>query len=89
VQEFKEANQAMGRFPGVCGALPAVGALVGGPVGAAGGIVAEQVAKVVGLNKVSEIEYKMTGTWQSPEIERVNKRKNNQAAETMGQQSAP
>lgn len=75
--------------PAVSGALPAVGALVGGPVGAAGGILAEQIAKVVGLNKVSEIEYKMTGTWQSPEIERVNERKINQAAETIGQQSAP
>gem|GEM_PF-680179 len=75
--------------PAVSGTLPAAGAIVGGPVGAAAGILADRVAKVVGLDKVTKIEYKMTGTWQEPVIETVSKKKANPAAETIGQQSAP
>lgn len=59
--------------PKVGGTLPAAGAIVGGPVGAAAGIVAERIASVVGLNKVTQAEYKMTGTWKEPQIERVKK----------------
>jgi uncharacterized protein (TIGR02099 family) len=57
--------------PTLSGTLPVAGAIVGGPVGAAAGLLADQVAKAVGLNKVSVIEYKMTGTWNEPKIEKV------------------
>ena len=75
--------------PAVSGTLPAAGAIVGGPVGAAAGILADRVATVVGLNKLSKIEYKMTGTWQEPVIETISKKKANPAANNTGQQSAP
>ncbi len=82
-------DQTVFVIPAVSGALPAAGAIVGGPVGAAAGVIAERVASAVGLlNKVSKIEYKMTGTWQAPVIEKV-KKKNNNAPINAGQQSAP
>jgi uncharacterized protein YhdP len=51
--------------------LPAAGALVGGPIGAAAGFVVDKVAKVVGLNKALTYHYTMTGTWEQPNIEKV------------------
>ncbi|MDW3094180.1 MAG: YhdP family protein [Gammaproteobacteria bacterium] len=81
-------NQNITVTPAVTGTLTAAGAIVGGPVGAAAGMIVDRVGSAVGLNKVSNIEYKMTGTWQSPVIEKVNKRKNN-APETVGPKSGP
>lgn len=74
--------------PAVSGTLPAAGAIVGGPVGAAAGILADRVVTAVGLNKVSKIEYKMTGTWQDPVIEKVARKKAKTATGKTGQQSA-
>lgn len=77
--------------PKVSGTLPAAGAIVGGPVGAAAGILADQVAKVVGLNKITLLEYKMTGTWEEPKIERVKpsikKKTSSQPSQPSGSQS--
>ena len=81
-------NQNITVTPAVTGTLTAAGAIVGGPVGAAAGMLVDRVGSAVGLNKVTNIEYKMTGTWQAPVIEKVNKRKNN-ATETVGKQSGP
>ena len=72
----------------VSGSLPAAGAIVGGPVGAAAGLLAERVASAVGINKVTKIEYKMTGTWEEPIIERISKKKEAAVTNT-GQPSAP
>lgn len=55
------------------GSLLAAGAIVGGPVGAAAGLLAERVASVVRLNRITKTEYKMTGTWQQPIIKRAGK----------------
>ena len=82
-------NQTVYVTPAVSGTLPAAGAIVGGPIGAGVGILADRVATAVGLNKVSKLEYKMTGTWQEPVIEPVSKIKKTPAAENIGQQSAP
>ena len=77
--------------PKVSGTLPAAGAIVGGPVGAAAGIVAERIASVVGLNKVTQTQYKMTGTWEAPQITRVKKKPEKQISaappQNGGQQS--
>jgi len=70
--------------PAVSGTLPAAGAIVGGPVGAAAGIIADRVATAVGLNKVSKIEYKMTGTWQEPVSEKVVKKTASNSSPTSG-----
>lgn len=71
--------------PAVSGTLPAAGAIVGGPVGAAAGIIADRVVTAVGLNKVTKIEYKMTGTWQDPVIEKVAKKSTNTTADPKSQ----
>ncbi len=81
-------NQNIIVTPAITGTLTAAGAIVGGPVGAAAGLLAERVGNAVGLNKVTNIEYKMTGTWQDPVIKKISKKKNN-AASNVGQQSGP
>ncbi|MEM7304194.1 MAG: DUF3971 domain-containing protein, partial [Pseudomonadota bacterium] len=67
-------NQEIIVTPSISGTLPAAGAIVGGPVGAAAGVVADRLARFVGLNKVVEYDYKMTGTWNEPVIEKVRSR---------------
>ncbi len=74
--------------PAITGTLTAAGAIVGGPVGAAAGMIVDRVGSAVGLNKVTNVEYKMTGTWQEPIIKKVSKKKNN-AAVSAGPQSGP
>jgi uncharacterized protein (TIGR02099 family) len=74
--------------PAVTSTLTAAGALVGGPVGAAAGLLVDRVGSAVGLNKITNVEYKMTGTWQEPVIKKVSRKKSNAAA-TVGQQSGP
>ena len=59
--------------PSVTESLPAAGAIVGGPIGAAAGFVVDKVAKVVGLDKALKYQYSMTGTWVQPEIVKIKK----------------
>ncbi len=70
----RDYDQTIFVTPKVSGTLPAAGAIVGGPVGAAAGIVAERIASVGGLNKVTQAEYKMTGTWEEPQLTRIKKK---------------
>tara|TARA_R110002049_G_scaffold15822_5_gene64175 strand:- start:8857 stop:12717 length:3861 start_codon:yes stop_codon:yes gene_type:complete len=81
-------NQNITVTPAVTGTLTAAGAIVGGPVGAAAGLIVDRVGSAVGLNKVTNVEYKMTGTWQEPVIKKISKKKNNSAV-NKGQRSAP
>lgn len=73
----KTYDQTISVIPTVSGTFTAAGAIVGGPVGAAAGMLAERFATLVGLNKVTKTEYKMTGTWEQPVIEKVSKKINN------------
>lgn len=66
-------DQNISVTPSVTESLPAAGALVGGPIGAAAGFVVDKVAKVVGLNKALTYYYTMTGTWEKPIIKKVVK----------------
>lgn len=66
-------DQKISVTPSVTDTLPAAGAIVGGPIGAAAGYVVDKVAKVVGLDKALNYQYTMTGTWEQPEIVRVKK----------------
>jgi uncharacterized protein YhdP len=70
----KTYNQTVSVVPSISGALPAAGAIVGGPVGAAAGVVADRLVQIVGLNKVVEYDYEITGTWEEPIIKRVTSR---------------
>lgn len=70
----RDYDQTIYVTPKVSGTLPAAGAIAGGPVGAAVGIVAERIAAAVGLNKVTRTEYKMTGTWEQPQLEKIKRK---------------
>ncbi len=72
--------------PAMTGTFTAAGAIVGGPVGAAAGLLVDRFGSEVGLNKITNIEYKMTGTWKEPVLKKVS-RKTNKAATTAGQKS--
>jgi len=56
--------------PGVGSALPVIGALAGGPVGAAAGAALQQIFSKP-LSGISEVRYSVTGDWAQPVIEPV------------------
>ncbi|MBN8737391.1 MAG: TIGR02099 family protein [Xanthomonadales bacterium] len=53
--------------PHVGGTLPVVGAVIGGPVGAAAGLVVQGLIGK-GLNKAAGSVYRVTGSWDKPKI---------------------
>jgi uncharacterized protein YhdP len=53
--------------PHVGGALPVVGAVIGGPVGAAAGLVVQGLIGK-GINKAAGSIYRVTGSWDKPKI---------------------
>ncbi len=59
-------------IPHIGNSLPIVGAVVAGPVGAAAGL-AVQGLLGKGLNKAASARYHITGSWDQPEIELVEK----------------
>lgn len=63
----KDYDQEMVVTPRAGVALPVVGALAGGPVGAAAGLV---VQTLIGkkINQVARSRYKVTGSWEKPVI---------------------
>ena len=54
--------------PGVGKILPTIGAITGGAVGAAAGFLFQGMFNK-GLKNVGKIVYKVTGTWDQPNIE--------------------
>ena len=58
--------------PHVGNSLPVVGAIAGGPVGAAAGL-AIQGLLGHGLNKAASARYSLTGTWEKPKITLMEK----------------
>ncbi len=59
-------------IPHIGNSLPIVGAVVGGPVGAAAGL-AVQGLLGKGINKAASARYHITGSWDDPKIELVEK----------------
>jgi len=59
--------------PGVSSALPVIGALAGGPVGAAAGAALQQIFSRP-LKGISEVRYSVTGSWDDPVIAPVSVR---------------
>jgi len=59
--------------PHVGNSLPLVGAVVGGPIGAAAGF-AVQGLLGRGLNQAASARYKVTGTWDKPVMTLIEKR---------------
>ena len=53
-------------------ALPVVGAIAGGPIGVAAGL-AMQGLLGKGINRAGEVRYKVTGSWEHPQIDRLSR----------------
>ncbi|WP_350016844.1 YhdP family protein [Rhodanobacter sp. IGA1.0] len=68
----KDYDQQMLVVPHVGNSLPLVGAVVGGPIGAAAGF-AVQGLLGKGLNQAASARYKITGSWDEPVITLVEK----------------
>lgn len=70
----REYDQEMAVTPRAGVALPVVGALAGGPVGAAAGLV---VQTLIGksINKAARSRYKVTGSWEKPVIALIGREK--------------
>jgi uncharacterized protein (TIGR02099 family) len=68
----KDYDQTMEVTPHVGGTLMIGGALVGGPVGAAAGVVLQKVFNKA-INDVTRVRYKVTGSWEKPVITEISK----------------
>jgi uncharacterized protein (TIGR02099 family) len=64
----RQYDQILRVEPGLGASLPVIGGLAGGPVGAAAGLVLQQLLDRP-LREVTEVSYRITGPWESPEIE--------------------
>jgi hypothetical protein len=58
--------------PGVSKTLPVIGAIAGGPVGAAAGLALQAIFRDA-LGEATEARYTITGPWEDPQVEPVNK----------------
>lgn len=68
----KDYDQQMQVVPHVGNSLPLVGAVVGGPIGAAAGF-AVQGLLGKGLNKAASARYRVTGSWDDPVMTLIEK----------------
>lgn len=68
----RDYDQYVLAIPHIGNSLPVVGAVVGGPVGAAAGL-AVQGLLGKGLNKAASARYHITGAWDAPVIKLVEK----------------
>ncbi|MFC1701606.1 YhdP family protein [Pseudomonadota bacterium] len=58
--------------PGVSKTLPVIGAIAGGPIGAAAGLALQALLRNA-LGEAAEARYTIRGTWDDPQIEAVEK----------------
>ena len=63
----KDYDQQMVVVPHVGGTLPVVGAVVGGPAGAAAGLAVQTLFNKA-INTVTTARYRVTGSWDKPVI---------------------
>ena len=68
----QQYDQRIEVLPKAGGALPVIGALAGGPVGAAMGAVAQAVLQKP-LKEAARTVYRVSGPWKEPEVEVVEK----------------
>jgi uncharacterized protein (TIGR02099 family) len=72
--------------PGVSKTLPVIGAIAGGPVGAAAGLALQAILRDA-LGEAAEARYTITGTWEDPQIEVVEKPPRNGNSENVSDAS--
>jgi uncharacterized protein YhdP len=68
----KDYDQQMVVIPHVGNSLPLVGAVVGGPIGAAAGFAVQGILGK-GLNQAASARYRITGSWENPVITLLEK----------------
>ena len=68
----KDYEQEMEVTPKLRGALPIVGAVAGGPVGAVVGVLAQEVMRKP-IDDVISTRYRVRGTWDKPDITLIGK----------------
>lgn len=68
----KDYEQDMEVTPKLRGALPIVGAVAGGPVGAVVGVLAQEVMRKP-IDEVVSSRYRVRGTWDKPDITLIGK----------------
>lgn len=68
----KDYEQDMEVTPKLRGALPIVGAVAGGPVGAVVGVLAQEVMRKP-IDDVVSTRYRVRGTWDNPDITLIGK----------------
>lgn len=76
----KDYEQDMEVTPKLRGALPIVGAVAGGPVGAVVGVLAQEVMRKP-IDEVVSSRYRVRGTWDKPDITLIGKTSRREAAE--------
>jgi uncharacterized protein (TIGR02099 family) len=74
--------------PHLGGTLPVVGAVIGGPVGAAAGLVVQGLLGK-GINKAAGSIYRVTGTWDEPKITTIKEAELPPAASSASPPPAP
>ena len=87
----KDYDQIITVTPHVRGGLPWIGLLVGGPIGAGAVIVGGKVAKKIGMDvdKVTQVKYSMTGSWDAPKVDLVDKQVAKENSPAQGGQPSP
>ncbi len=70
----REYDQLITVRPGLGNTLPVIGAIAGGPTGAAAGLALQGLLHNE-LGEASQVQYTLTGAWDEPEIEPVLKEK--------------
>jgi len=68
----REFDQLITVRPGLGNTLPVIGAIAGGPGGAAAGLALQGLLHE-GLGEASQVQYTLTGAWDEPQIEPVIK----------------
>ena len=66
--------------PGVSKTLPVIGAIAGGPIGAAAGLALQAILRDA-LGEAAEARYTIKGPWEDPQIEPVEKRSGDSSIE--------
>lgn len=79
----KDYEQEMEVTPKLRGALPIVGAVAGGPVGAVVGVLAQEVMRKP-IDDVVSTRYRVRGTWDKPDITLIGKSSPRQRAAAGG-----
>jgi len=69
---LQQYDQRIEVLPKAGGALPVIGAIAGGPVGAAMGAVAQAVLQKP-LKQAARTVYRVTGPWKEPQVEVIEK----------------